>query len=817
MKNFLALLLFLCSTHLFSQETFDVYDGKTVKHISVIFEATSNDPEESRSIQSRLLTKSGDVFSSKNFDEDLKTLAKNNRSVVPNVKFEGAELNITIHVYPKTVLEKIVLGPHKADLKIAHRKIIGACTEAGLEENQPYDSEMVANSVANIKEAYVRFGYYDIRVVTREQVNDLNQGTLFYDIYPGHKGFVHEIEITGVDEPRLQRRILNVVQTKRLSFTSFLTGSGKVDRGLLEQDQLFVLHYLQNQGYLDAQVEIEMQDLGKNKRKVIIHVTLGERYYFGDIRFEGNTFFEPDQVRSVIEADIRSAKPYSQDELMAMAKKLKEFYGEEGMIETSVQYVYEYNFETNRIDILFVINESKIFKVGRIIVRGNSSTETRIILSQCELVPGQVYRSSQLLYTQQRLQSLNYFKTVDVVAVKEPSTSLGDEYRDVIIDVQEKGTGSARLFFGFNSTEKVSGGLDITENNFNHKGLLNWWRQGISKIRGGGERLAAKAQIGTKEQSYSLNWMDPNFYDSNWRIGFDVTYGSSSVQSTEYTLDSVAFQVFAAYPIGRYASFGLKGRLRDAFNRIKSGAPPEVQLQKGNNGIVGGAGPNLAYDSTDNAFRPHRGARMIIDTEFDGVQRRKDEHPRSYPLIRLASINSFYYPLGRKATLKFRADYKVLLPIGSVGAAAVPLNERFFLGGVDSIRGIKPGALGPLYPQAPSSTQPIPPAANPDGSVVDIYQGDTSNPTGGLTSLLLSAEVAVKIAKPIDIFAFLDGGAISLKEWEIGQFVPTGGAGVRLDLGRGMPVTVGVGFPMRKGGGIENVSETLFFSMGTAF
>ncbi|NDH46099.1 MAG: aminotransferase class V-fold PLP-dependent enzyme, partial [Actinobacteria bacterium] len=76
-----------------------------------------------------------------------------------------------------------------------------------------------------------------------------------------------------------------------------------------------------------------------------------------------------------------------------------------------------------------------------------------------------------------------------VVAVKEPSKSLGDEYRDVIIDVQEKGTGSANLFFGFNSTESAYGGLNITENNFNHRGLLNWWHQGVSKIRGGGERF----------------------------------------------------------------------------------------------------------------------------------------------------------------------------------------------------------------------------------------------------------------------------------------------------------------------------------------
>jgi outer membrane protein insertion porin family len=811
MKNFLALLLFLCSLQLFSQETFDVYDGKVIRKISVIFDTKSQAPDETRSIQDRLRTKSGDVFSSSTFDEDLKTLAKNNRSVIPQVKIEDNELEITIYVYPKTVLSKIVLGPTNADLKLSSKRILAACSEAELAVNQPYDSEMIASAIANIKDAYIRFGYYDIRVITKEQVNDLNQGTLYLDIYPGPKGFVHEVEIEGIEDNPLRHRILEMIQTKKLSLISFLTGTGKVDRALLEQDQLVILHYLQNKGYLDAEVEIEVIDLGKNQRKVIIHIKLGDRYYFGNIRFEGNTYFEPDRIREIIEDDIRNDKPYSQDELMAMSKKLKEFYGDEGMIETSVQYVYEYNFDTNRIDILFIINESKVFKVGRIIVRGNNNTETRIILSQCELVPGQIYRSSQLQYTQMRLQSMNYFKTVDVVAVKEPSKTLGDEYRDVIIDVQEKGTGSARLFFGFSSTESVYGGLDVSESNFNHKGLLTWWHQGISKIRGGGELLGLKAQIGAKEQSYSINWTDPNFNDSNWRLGFDVTYGTSSVQSNDYNIDSVVFQLFAGYPLARYASAGLKGRVRDSFTRVKSTAPPAVQELKGNNGVVAGGGPNFAYDSTDNAFRPHSGARMIIDTEADAVVRRHWEVPRSFPIIRLASLNSIYFPLGRRATLKLRGEYKVLLPLGRGQAVDIPASERFFLGGVDSVRGIKPGALGPLFPLNASVV------TNPDGSAENYLEGNPENPTGGITSLLLSAEVAVKVAKPIDLFAFVDGGSISSQRWQIGQFVPTGGAGVRLDIGRGAPVTVGIGFPMRKDGGINRISETVFFSMGTAF
>jgi outer membrane protein insertion porin family len=812
MKNFLSLLLFLVTIQLFSDQSFDIYDGKPVKKIAIFFESKDASSEESQRAQQQMRTNVGDNFSSTVFDEDLKNLAKNNRSVIPQIRVEDSSLLINIYVYPKTVLSKIVLGPTSADIKLSDRKILSACKDAGLEVNETYDSEIVAQAVANIKEQYISYGYYDIRIFTKEQVDDLNQGIIYFDIYPGPKGFVHEVDIEGLENTTLRQSVLELIQTKKLTMISFLTGTGKVDRALLEQDQLIILHFLQNKGYLDAQVDIEVVDLGKNQRKVIIHVKLGEQYYFGDIRFEGNTYFEPDRIRAVIDQDIRNDKPYSQDELMAMAQKLKEFYGNEGMIETTVEYVYEYNFETNRIDILFIISESKVFKVGRIIVRGNNSTETRIILAQSELVPGEVYRSSQLQNTQARLQSLNYFKTVDVVAVKEPSKTLGDEYRDVIIEVQEKGTGNARLYFGYSSTERVYGGLDITESNFNHKGLFNWWHQGISKIRGGGERLSLKAQIGDAEQSYSIGWADPNFNDSNWRVGFDITYGISNVTSNQYTINSIVFQGFAAYPIARYTSTGLKARLRDSFTSVDSDAPAAVQEQKGNNGIVAGGGPNLSYDSTDNGFRPHRGARIIFDSEVDAVVRRKNEVPHAFPIIRLASLNSFYYPLGRRATLKLRGEYKVLLPLGGGSPENIPMSERFFLGGVDSVRGIKPGALGPLFPKDGSN-----PPVNPDGSVINNADGNPESPTGGVTSLLLSAEVALKIAKPIDLFGFVDGGAVSLKRWQIGQFVPTTGVGLRLDIGRGTPVTVGVGYPLKTGEDIKNITEIVFFSMGTTF
>src|SRR5690606_26241336 len=119
-------------------------------------------------------------------------------------------------------------------------------------------------------------------------------------------------------------------------------------------------------------------------------------------------------------------------------------------------------------------------------IYGNSSTKSNVILRESLLGPGETFDSRKLKATQQRLEGSGYFKNVNVYAVRTADDEeLGDTYRDVYIEVEETTTRNISLFAGFSSVDDVFGGLDLTERNFNSRGVPRALTGNLSSLRGG--------------------------------------------------------------------------------------------------------------------------------------------------------------------------------------------------------------------------------------------------------------------------------------------------------------------------------------------
>ena len=371
---------------------------------------------------------------------------------------------------------------------------------------------------------------------------------------------------------------------------------------------------------------------------------------------------------------------------------------------------------------------------------------------------------------------MGYFKSVNVYPVKTPEDQeLGENYRDVIIEVEETTTGSLSLFFGFSTVDDLFGGLDLAENNFDHRGLTKWWREGMSSFRGAGEYAHARVQIGKKQQSYTIAWMDPYFRDTLWRFGFDLNYSKTGVQSDDYHVNSFGGSLFGSYPLTAYWTYGWKFRVRNSIIHIHGIENDEAQRERQNSGIVAGIGNSLSYDSTDNAFKPHRGFRSIAEVELAGV-RRHDSDNTLFPFFKVGYLNSYYYPVWRKGTLKLRWDFKFLCPFGDGRPDLLPLSERFFLGGETTVRGYKPYVLGPHFKKTNKT--------------------EKDDPTGGVSSALLSVEYNQTIFRMLDLFTFFDGGSVSNHRFDIPDFRMSWGLGARIELGNRVPIMLGMGFPI---------------------
>lgn len=764
----------------------EAYEYKKVGSIKLKVEnLPSGSSFNSSQILTKLNTKVGDPFSQITFDQDLKTLSQEFDKAEPSIEMKNGELQITIKLWQKPVIKNI---------KFIHKKFKTHTLEKELDikKDSVFNRDEFNKAFNKLKEFYIKKGYFEAELqYTIVPIPHKNEMNIIIKVNEGRAGKVQKLSFEGFSKSE-ESQILEMIHTKKFNlFTGWLTGKGIYHEEALEHDKLIIVDFLQNQGYADARVSITTTDVN-NGVNVVIKATKGQLFHFGNITFSGNTLFTNDEVQKVML--IKNGTIYSPEKVRSTIQEIKDLYGKKGYIETDVQYTLQLSESAPNYSVHFQIEENEQFKVGMIKVLGNVQTNTSVILHESLLVPGEVFDSRKLKATQQRLEAVGYFKSVNVYAVRtSDDKGLGPNYRDVIIEVEETSTGNASLFFGFSSVDSIYGGLDLTESNFNYKGLNKFWKS-LSHLRGGGEYFHARASFGVKESAFGLSWMTPYLRDTLWRFGFDANYSNSRLQSKEYMIHNLGLAIYANYPITPYLTQGWKFRINNAIIDIKKNAGAEARAQHKNSGLVSGISGSLNYDSTDNAFKPRRGLRSIFETELAGI-RRHDSYQRMFPFLRFAFINNYYYPVWRKGTLKTRFDLKYIYPFGGNGNFEnIPLSERFFLGGDSSVRGYKPFKIGPKYYK--------------DGKI------QKDEPTGGISSFLFSVEYLQSIYKPIDAFVFFDSGSISQEQFDIGTVRMSYGVGLRLEVSPRSPVIIGYAFPVHAG---NEPLKRFFFAMGGQF
>lgn len=759
--------------------TIQSYENQVVGKIDVKIENLAEDASFDRqTVLAKLRTREGDPFSQYVFDQDLKQLAQEYDRVEPKIQVDNGQIDITLRIWLRPLIRTITWeGNSYIKTKTLQKELD---VKPGILFNRT-DFNKAFNKV---KEYYLKKGYFESELSYRLVPDPKTQEVdIFITVSEGRSGKVDSINFHGFTRKE-ESDILNKLYTKQYSMlTSWFTGIGTFKEEALEQDRLTIFNYLQDEGYADARVKIEILE-SPSKGKIILDITTdkGVLYHYGQVSFDGNILFTDEEIEKIFSA--RPGSVYAPEKLRATADAIKELYGRKGYIDTSVTYETQLVHDAPIYNVHFHVDEGREYRIGMIRVIGNVQTETRVILRESLLIPGENFDSIKLKVTQMRLENMGYFKSVNVYAVRtQDDLSLGDNYRDIYIEVDEKQTGNVSLFSGFSSADNIFGGLDLTERNFNYKGIGCIFSDGLSAVRGGGEFLHMRASFGPKQQSYLVSWMTPYFQDSLWRLGFEFTATlHNKLISEDYDIDTYNLGVFVSYPLSPYLAYGVRYRVRNISIDVDLDNKAEERRQEHNSGILSGVGTSLSYDSTDSALKPHRGYRSVLEGEVVGVG-------GDVSFFRAAYTNAYYTPLWNRGYMRYRWEFRFLFPFGQTSSfEKIPLSERFFLGGVASVRGYRDFSLGPRY-----------------------QRGD---PTGGISSSLLSIEYVHEMFSFLDAFAFMDAGYVSDKRFDFGTYQMSYGAGVTIDVLGRVPVTLGYGIPVNAKPG---QTRHFFFSMGGQF
>ncbi|MBA3957726.1 MAG: outer membrane protein assembly factor BamA [Parachlamydiaceae bacterium] len=741
-------------------------------------------------ILARMQCQEGSPFSQTDFDSDLKRLAGDFDRIDPKVECINGKVYITLTIYPKPFIRSI--------------QWIGNCAvktsklESELEICPPavFDRRAFNQAFHKLKIYYVNKGYFEAQLNYDVIVdNACNEVDIVVTISEGRAGRVRRIEFVNFTCEE-EEALRDILLTKRYNlFLSWMTDEGTYREQMIQQDEHEVLTYLQDRGYADARVTVAVTEARQcNRINITITADRGEKYLIGGIALEGNTLFCDEEVRK--RYLIRTGCPYSPKLIRETIDRITTLYGKNGYIDALIDYEPVLCEDGCTYNIKFMISEGKPYRVGLIKVFGNCWTQTNVILHETLLVPGETFNLEKLKRTEERLMNTQFFKCVNVYPVRSDGPcTLGDNFRDVNIEVEEASTGHFGAFMGFSTTEDLFGGFNVSEDNFNSAGIPRVWCSGLRALRGGGEYAHFTATIGMRARSYLLSWSKPFFMDTRWTVGFDLERASNRVISKDYDINTTSFTLKGLRPINQFVRWGVHYRITNADVDItahehhreerdeailadpdaSSGRRSKAKKQlKGINrleeearhsGLLSAIGFNWIYDSTNHPVRPTRGWKSKAEFEYVGLG-------GAHRFMSFSYLNSFYqrFP-DAQGVWKVRADLRFIQPLWGSSPGDVPINERYFLGGEYLIRGYRPFRPGPRY--------------------------DDDDPRGGISLQYVSMEYSRFFIKRAEWFLFADAGYLSMHRWRLGVLQLAMGYGVKVYVFEGAPpLMMGMGYPV---------------------
>lgn len=622
-----------------------------------------------------------------------------------------------------------------------------------------YNPVEVNRATDKLKEFYEQEGYFEVGI--SPEVEKLADGdvTVTFKIAEGRRITIEQIVIEGT-QGLTPQQVRGAMDTREREYYVL---RGTVQRQRLDEDVDRIIQLYNDHGYVQARVEKVDTEVDRENARATIRIVVveGPQFKVGGVDVTGNSVLPQEEIRRRIR--LASGDVFNRSLLRDSVTGITELYSAIGRASADVNPATMQDIPNRVVNVVFEIVEGPETYVERINITGNTRSEEKILRREIPMAEGDLFTSQKLARAKQRLTNLNYFDKVDA------KTAPGSAKDKIVvnIDVTEKPTGIFSIGGGYSSQDGVLGTLDLSQRNFLGKG----WEVFL-RLRGG-ERL----QTGT------IGFTEPWLFDRPLAAGFDI-FNTRRILP-DYTVDSLGGDLRMGHPLGEYSRWNAIYRVsRDRISDVNPLSSPELLSEEGTR-LTSLVGLTLTRDTRDNIFDPTRGSTVSLSTDFAGVG-------FGERFARGVLTATYFQPtpwLNHVLSFRLMGGYAF-----GWDKDPLPLFERFYLGGSNSLRQFKPLQVSPR-----------------DGSGTRI---------GGNSELLGTVEYQIPLFFGIKAAFFYDVGQVWGPDISGGSKVDLSdlrhgaGAGLRWASPFGpIRVDYGIKLDQKKGESFGNFN----FSAGTSF
>ena len=395
-------------------------------------------------------------------------------------------------------------------------KVEGLIKDNTLTRGKIVNENLITTTRNYIENKYKKDGYFNTKVVitTIPDTTDGNQVKMLVNIDKGEKLKIAKISFSGNEKFTDSKLRSAMKNTKRQNPIRIFKAS-KFVKDKYKEDLVSIVDKYKENGYRDARVVSDSVYLNDKKNKININIALeeGRKYYFGDIKFLGNSIYPDDYLRRIL--GIKKGETYNgvllqkriADKSKPDAEDLTNLYQNNGYLFSTINAV-EVKTENDTIDFEIRVIEGPIAYFNNITVVGNEKTNDHVIYRELRTRPGEKYSKEDLIRTIREIGQLGYFDP-EAIDPKFKNVDPASGTVDIEYNLVEKGSSQIELQGGYGGGGFI-GTLGLSFNNFS---VRNMFKKDAYKPlpMGDGQKVSLRAQASSFFQTYSLSFSEPWF------------------------------------------------------------------------------------------------------------------------------------------------------------------------------------------------------------------------------------------------------------------------------------------------------------------
>jgi outer membrane protein insertion porin family len=616
----------------------------------------------SESVAKRMLGfKEGDTLDEEAVDKAIKRFFK--QGYFADIWVDNADGVITFHFKEKPIISKIEMKGYKENDDEAQEALLQ------IKKGSIYDEKRLEAVKKRIIDALSQEGKIDTVVEIETEHLDNGSVKVTFRVNEGENIIIEQLDYSGVKglDPEL---FDDVIANKEHEFMGWFWGrnDGKMQLAQMQYDPLRIRDLYMQYGYLDAKVDepFVRVDFDHYTAQMSYQLVEGDIYRVSDIILQQRTkVMSEEALRDVIKLKMNEAfniKTFRED-----SERIKTAIADLGYAFVQVVPDLRKDKETKSVEVVYRINPGEKVRIRNVIIAGNNRTLDRIIRRELYLGPGDMYNLTDLKDSRNALGRTGYFENTTIEEKRIDTHTM-----DLIVKVKEAPTGNIQLGGGYGSYGGILLTVGVNDRN----------------IFGSGINMGIQLEKSQLTQNYSFNISNPRMNDSDFSGNFSVYH--SSYEYNDYTVNSQGITVGTGHRFTRhitgyigytYADTGYQDYASSVFDSyyavfFESYAKSSITV-------------SATFDNTDDYYLPREGVVAMQSFERSGIGGDADY---------FKSRTTFSAYRGMQEWLDFDliARYKARYYYAE-DKGYLPLAERFYMGGMRSVRGYESYSLAPSY------------------------------------------------------------------------------------------------------------------------